>query len=232
MFRKRLNPDAENTNTLKLLAEDSGCCGGDYQACKYRVQVDPFVNFASITISDKGVESTISFGATITDRTLLPAAIRTALKSAGYVLDNDPGTTPKDVVVTLDGTELTVDIWGEAKILSLNLANATEEAATELCSPEVRCTYTASVAVGAIAVAVDGGAEEDLGSPTTYTTGQAATVKTDLLASTALGDAENVTVTEDTVADEFLITFTFKKAEVAFNGTLAARSGCTQDFKA
>lgn len=231
MFRKRLNPDADANNTLVLQAENSGCCGGDYATCKYSVIVDPFVNFASITFLDKGVEKTVSFGETITDYTLLPAAIRTALKSAGFLLDNTPGSAPKDVTVSLDGTELTVEIWGEAEVTSLNLANATEEAAVKHCNPYADCLYTVEVPVGAIAVAVDGGAEEDLGSPTTYTTGQAATVKTDIEGSTALAAATLVTVTEDTVADTFLISFRFEKAEVAFNGELAARTGCRQNFK-
>lgn len=232
MFRKRLVPGADADNTLVLLAEDSGCCGGDYTECKYRVQVDPFVNFASITIEDKGVETTISLGGTITDYTLLPAAIRAALKSAGYVVDDTPGSTPKDVTVSLDGTELTVDIWGEAKVLSLNLANATEEAATALCAKQVQCSYEVTVPYGAINVSVDGAAEEGLGTPTTYVAGDAADIKTDIEASTALGDATGVTVTEDTVNDTYTITFGFKKADIAFDGVYATRTNCHQDFVA
>lgn len=232
MFRKRLNPDADTNNTLRLLAEDSGCCGGNYTACKYRVQVDPFVNVASITISEGGVEQTISLGGTITDYTLIPAAVRTALKSVGYVLDDEPGSVPKDCTVALDGTEVTIDIWGEAKVISLNQADATELTATELCTEQANCLYTVEVPVGAIAFTVDGGAAEDLGSPTTYTTGQADTVKTDIEGSTGLATAETVTVTEDTVAGTFTISFRFKKAIVAFEGVTATRTLCRQDYTA
>lgn len=231
MFRKRLVPGADANNTLVLLAENSGCCGGDYATCKYSVVVDPLVNFASITILDKGVESTLSLGATITDYTLLPAAIRAALKGAGFVSDNTPGSTPKDVTVALDGTEVTVEIWGEAEVLSLNLANATDVAATKQCTAVANCLYTVEVPYGAISVSVDGAAAEDLGAPTTYGAGDAAQIKTDIEASAALAAATEVTVTEDAVGDTFLITFRFERAEIDFDGTLAARSACRQDYK-
>ena len=232
MFKKRLMPLADANNTLVLLAEDSGCCGGDYTTCKYRVVIDPLVDFDRIIVSDKGVEETISLGATITDYTLLPAAIRTAIKSAGYITDNTPGVVPKDVVVSLDGTELTVDIWGECVVVALKASGGTETAAPVLCTSGVNCLYTFTLGYVITGIAVDGGASESLNAGAAYVTTDAATIKADLEGSTYLADATQVTVTEDTVAETFAISFYFPKAEVGFNDVLATRSGCTQDFVA
>jgi len=229
MFRERLVEGADSGNTLQIIRSESGCCGDALTTCKYVVTVDPWVDFASITITKDGADVTIPFGATITDETELPAAIRTALASVGFISDDTPATGTKDVTVSLVATELTVEIWGEAVVVALTSSAAVAAAATANCVPYVDCLYTVSVAVGALTVSVDGGAPETLAN-SPYSTGQAASVATDIAASTYLAAATGITVTEDTDLDVFVITFRFERAEIAFNDTTAARTACVQNF--
>jgi hypothetical protein len=231
MFRKRLVPDASDLNTLVVYASDSGCCPDTLTKCKYRVVVDPYTNFASITVLIDGEEVTIDFPASVTDKTLLPAAIRTALETVGFVSDDSPKGAPKDVVVATDGTEVTIDIWGEAVILSLTTAADVAHEATEMCEKYVRCLHSVTIPFAATSIIVDGGAPESLNGGDPYATGEAATVKADIEASTYLELAESVTVTENVADEEFDITFYFSNAAVSIGGVATTKTNCKQDFQ-
>ena len=231
MFRKRLNKDGDANNTLKIAQSDSGCCADALTTCKYRVVVDPFVDLVSITVEIDGANTVVPFAAQVDDLADLPAAITAALESVGYFTDDEPKNAPKNVVITTDGTERTIDIWGEAIIIALTSSAPVVDSASQMCESYVRCMYTVEVPVGVVSITVDGGTAEDLNDGDPYTTGQGATLKTDIEGSTYLENAEQVTVTEDTEADTFTITFYFERAEVEFNTTMATRSNCRPDFR-
>lgn len=232
MFRKRLNINASDTNTLQLMQTESGCCGEALPICKYRVVVDPFVDLASITVEIDSEEVNIPFPAPVDDLADLPAAIATALESVGYIMDDEPKRDPKNVVIATDGTERTIDIWGEAVIINLISSAPVTDTATTLCAKSIRCAYSVVVPLGVIDLVVDGGASEELNSGDPYATGSAATLKADIEGSTYLENAEQVTVTENVADEEFTITFYFAKAEVKIGGVMATRSGCKADFVA
>lgn len=230
MFRKKLVSGANAGNTMQIMKAESGCCGDAADVCKYRIVVDPFVDLASITIEENGVEVNIPFAATVTDLADLPAAIATALATYDYISDGQPTVHPVDVEIVTDGTERTIDIWSEAVIVNLISSAPVTDVATALCAPYVRCFFSVVVPYGAIAVSVDGGADEALAN-SPYAAGAAAAIKTDILASTALGAAEQVTVTENTVDDEYTITFYFTKAEIEIGGVMATRTRCRPDYE-
>lgn len=225
MFRKLLNPDANANNTLKLLKEDSGCCGGDYTTCKYRVEFTDLTTLTSITIEEDGANVVVACDTSdaATAAECLPI-IRAALHGAGYLSDETPGSTPKDVTLyTADNGDTFVEFWGEAKIVSLavDAGTATD---VQMCTSYVDCLYEITTAVGAIAWTVDGEAADS----GTYNTGAAATLKADILAS--VPNAYGATVTE--VGTDYVISFRAAKAEIAFDDEIAARSDCKQNFKA
>jgi hypothetical protein len=225
MFRKLLNPDANANNTLKLLKEDSGCCGGDYTTCKYRVEFSDLTTLTAITIEEGGANVVVACDTSdaADDAACLPI-IRAALHGAGYLSDDTPGSVPKDVTLfTADNGDTFVEFWGEAKIVSLavDAGTATD---VQMCTSYVDCLYEITTPVGAIAWTVDG----DAADSGTYNTGAAATLKADILAS--VPNAYGATVTE--VSTNYVISFRAARAEIAFDTVLATRSDCKQNFKA
>jgi uncharacterized protein YuzE len=226
MFRKRLVPDAHDLNTVQLFATDSGCCGEDYQKCKYTIAIDTFVDVASITITENGVAKTIAFPATVTTSGGIADAIRAALETEGYILDDDA----REVDVTVNGNAVAIDIWGEAVVTKVTEADDTDHSATKKCTKQVRCTYATVVAGGAMTVSVDGGSAESLG--TIAYPSNAASVKSAIEGATALSGVSDVVVTENATLSKYEVSFKFKKAEVNFTGSIMDRSACTQDFVA
>lgn len=225
MFRKRLVPGAGLRNTVKLLAQDSGCCDAGYTECKYRVEYTDLTTLTAITISDGGENTAWECDCSgAADAAACIPIIRATLKSAGFISDDTPGSVPKDVTLfTADDGTTYVEFWGEAVIVSLAV-DAGTALATALCASYVDCLYEAVVAVGAIAWTVDGVAADS----GTYATGAGATLAADILAS--VDEAYDVTVTE--ADDEYTISFRAKKATVAFNTVAATRSDCKQNYEA
>lgn len=230
MFKRRLVEGADNLNTFQLMKSEAGCCGDAETVCKYRIIIDPFVSMASITIEKAGENVVIPFPAAVTDIADVPAAIAAALLTEGYITDDEPKGGTKDVEITTDGTERTVDIWGEAIIVAVTSSASVVDTATPLCVKEVQCQYTVEVPLGIIAISVDGSADEATNAGGAYLTGEAALLKSEIEGSTLLADAQTVTVTENEADETFTVTFRFKRAEVELGGVMATRSNCTQDF--
>jgi hypothetical protein len=226
MFRKRLVEGASSTNTLQIMTSESGCCGDAQTICKYRIVIDPWVSMASITITKDGEDVIVPLTPAVTDIDLLADGIRAALATEGYILDEDV----LDVVITTDGTERTVDIWGEAIIVAVTSSASVVDTATPLCLKQVQCEYTVEVPLGIIAISVDGSADEATNAGGAYETGEAALLKSEIEGSTLLADAQSVTVTENETDETFTVTFRFQRAEVELGGVMATRSNCTQDF--
>lgn len=225
MFRKLLNPDANANNTLKLLKEHSGCCDGDYNACKYRVAYTDLTTLTAIVIQEGGENVTVACNTSeAADAAACLPIIRAALHGAGYLSDDTPGATPKDLVLfTDDAGDTFIDFWGEAKIVSLAV-DAGTATATELCTSYVDCQYQTTVDVGAVSFAYD----DAVAGGGTYNTGGAATLKAAILAY--FPNAYSATVTE--AASKYSISFRAAKHEVSFNGSVISRTDCKQNFKA
>lgn len=227
MFRKRLVEGASSTNTLQIMTSESGCCGDAQTICKYRIIIDPWVSMASITITKDGEDVVVPLTPAVTDITLLADGIRAALATEGYILDEDV----LDVVITTDGTERTLDIYGEAVIVEVTSNASVVDTATAMCESYVDCLYTATVPVGVLTISVDGAEAEELNGGDAYGTGEAATLVTDIEGSTQLGDATAVAVTEDTDLETFTITLRYPRAEIAFGDTVATRSDCHKEWR-
>lgn len=234
MFRRKLVKNAHANNTLQIAAGESGCCGQSASLCKYRVEYTDYTTLTLITVEEDGKNVAIAVDASGagSDAEFF-AIVRAALVGAGYIIDDQPRSEPKDVTLFTDNAGDTfIEFWGDAKIVSLGI-DAGTATATEMCTSFAECFYSVVTTVGeATTVSVDGDTPEALG---THATGDGADLKAAIIASDALGDAHTVTVTE---ADgEFTITFYFETAEVVFadvtqGDVLATRSGCKQQFKA
>jgi len=152
MFRKLYNPDAHADNTLQILDSDSGCCGSDATACAYTADdVDVSTVNGIIYIDDAGAEQTIAFAAAATSLPDLRRKLATALKTIGYVEDDE-----RSVQAQANGSNYDLQVVSELELHAFT-TTAADVDFTKKCTMVPICSYKVLYAGGSsIDLTVDG----------------------------------------------------------------------------
>jgi hypothetical protein len=136
--RKKLNPNASESNMVVLSTTGTGCCGETLETCKY-VAVAANEPLTAVVVKKDGVDTTYTFETPIDPN--IPKNVRVgiiaAIKSMGYFIDNDDFMS-----VTYDAG--TLCIIGELEFVSLIFGETVVEF-TKHCELGSVCTFIYNV---------------------------------------------------------------------------------------
>lgn len=202
MYREKLNTGASDSNTLVHLSTESGCCpGSDNVICQYSATVSSFSNLTGIVVTYGGSDITVNFSGTISDHTLLAAEINTAIKSLGFINDDDP----LDVQVTEDSGDVTINVWGEAVVKEYAGAGG-PHSASALCNTQVILDYTTTYSGGTNPNLVEDGVSTELTGTFANSAAGATGLQTAIEGATS--GEQSVVCTYDGNLDTILVTIT------------------------
>lgn len=228
MLKLRLNPDQNAGNTLSINAKNA-CCDGVNNVCQYAIAYTKTNTISAITIQENGVNKTLSFTA-VTGAANVKAALETALEGAGYFEDGN-GTVG---IVCADGaSNITIDITGEIKVVSVTQSGGTTTA-TEKCTVTGACSYEYTTYPGVSGSAfVVNGVSATLGD-LTFATASAANVKSALEGAANWPSGAVATVVKNATTSKFEITITLADVDTHFSldGVYFVALGCDPVYSA
>jgi len=195
--------DQNANNTLRMITSELGDATAlinpsYYMNCQYSTTV---TNFPTNTVTGfnytkEGVAGVVTFASAQTTVSGVKSAILDSLQGIGVLLDDDP----RDISVSLNGTDLQIEIYGELVIDSFIDNSAATYAATAKCNTKSVADYTSSFgALTAATLIVDG-----VTSGTTYT---------------ATNDAGGATALQTALQGDALLTG-YQSLTVSYNATL------------
>ena len=236
MFRKILNPGQNAKNTVKLYANESGCCSdGQLPQCMYDVTIPTANAVNSITFKDAtGANKTVTFSPAVTGATNVKAAIKAAILAEGFENDSD---VVQGITSETSGANTIYHITGELVIVSMVHNTSTSVNATAKCTRVANCQFAYADWNATTDTLTINGVAEALGTVTPGTT-SAAAVKTAI--ETALGN-QNVDYTLVTVTTtgsggstlyQITITGIVSTTVLSLEGIEFTRSACSADYVA
>jgi hypothetical protein len=197
MLSKKYNAEASPLNTFQFTKTGVGCCDGESLTdCQYRASfqtIKPIVSITLITASGVSTTYPIVYSGTAALRTRLAEIV----ELAGYV-EMEHG----DIEVTIDGGNTVITLRGELVAVSI-VRNTNElEQFVALCNKATYCDYKLVTDGGATNSYVYNGVTTALGA---LVYGTATTTDVKDAVEAASDTATSVTVTDDTVGEQWVI---------------------------
>lgn len=231
MYLYLLNEELSKDNALSLVQRGAGCCNADPKVCNYKLNFgsNALNTISALTIKKKnGTTTTIP-------------VISSPRATNGEVLEAvDAAIRSNSMIDTEDYSGIkivgsTLELVSEAEIISFVADGNTINAVAE-CSKTAICTIS-----GAVAVDTDFGKlgttstnVVQVGTPSGYATGQAATLKTDIeTVLTGLSvNYTSVVVTENTALSSYSYSIvTVGKVPLYVNGEMLTNCNCKPGWK-